>query len=413
MAAQEAQGLANRAGVQDAVHWIDAHVARLGQEDASIADAAGRVLCQDVLAGLDLPPFDRAAVAGIAVRADETVGASAYNPLLFRLAPGAGDAGDLPPGGAVRLDAGDRLPRGADAIVPLDHVGSDEAGACAVIEPVIAGNEVERVGSQGARGSTLVRAWRRLSPADIGVLAAAGHARVGVVRRPRVRCVTHGDTIEAGSLQLSAAAVGGTSAPMLRALVERDGGILVEGRRFESDREPLLDALEAPGADIVLLVGGAGRGSDGRAPMVLSEAGELAIDGVALRPGAATRIGRTRAGVPVFLLPGAPAACLWAYEFFAGRAIRRLGGRSPALPFPSRRMTASRKIVSEIGMTEVVPVRCTNQDGAEPMVSFAGAGLRAVTEADGFVVVPEGSEGYQTGSTLTVHLYDEQARAQS
>jgi molybdopterin molybdotransferase len=413
MAAREAQGLANRAGVQDAVHWIDVHVAPLGREDACIADAAGRVLCEDVPAELDLPPFDRAAVDGLAVRADETVGAGAYNPLLFRLAPGAGDAGDLPPGSAVRLDAGDRLPRGADAIVPLDHVGSDETGAFAVIEPVIAGNEVERAGSQGARGSTLVRAWRRLDPAEIGVLAAAGRARIGVVRRPRVRCVTRGDTIEAGSLQPPAAAVGGTDAPMLRGLVERDGGSLAEGRRFECDREPLLDALEAPGADIVLLVGSAGRGFDGRTAAVLAEAGELAIDGVALRPGAATRIGRTRLGVPVFLLPGAPVACLWAYEFFAGRAIRRLGGRSPAFPFPSRQMTATRKVVSEIGMTEVVPVRRTNEDGVEPMASFAAAGLRAVTEADGFVVVPEGSEGYQKGSILTVYLYDGQVRAQS
>ena len=397
MAAQEAHGLANRAGVQDAVHWIDAHVVPLGREDASVADAAGRVLCEDVPAELDLPPFDRAAVDGLAVRAYETVGASTYNPLLFRLAPAAGDAGDLPPGSAVRLDAGDRLPRGADAIVPLDHVGSDETGACAVIEPVIAGNEVERAGSHGARGSTLVRAWRRLGPAEIGVLAAAGCARIGVVRRPRVRCVMPGDT----------------NAPMLRALVERDGGILAEGRRVERDREPLLDALEAPGADIVLLVGGADRGFDGRAAAVLAEAGELAVDGVALRPGAETRIGRNRTGVPVFLLPGAPAACLWAYEFFTGRAIRRLGGGSPAFPFPSRQMTATRKIVSEIGMTEVVPVRCTNEDGAEPMASFAAAGLRALTEADGFVVVPEESEGYRRGSTLTVYLYDEQARAQS
>jgi molybdopterin molybdotransferase len=117
--------------------------------------------------------------------------------------------------------------------------------------------------------------------------------------------------------------------------------------------------------------------------------------------------------VPVFLLAGAPVACLWAYEFFAGRALRRLGGRSPAFPFPSRRMTATRKIVSEIGMTEVVPVRCTNEDGVEPMASFATAGLRAVTETDGFVVVPEGSEGYQKGSILTVYLYDGQVRAQS
>jgi molybdopterin molybdotransferase len=412
MAAERPQGWTNRAGVQDAAAWIDAHVAPLGREDACVAEAAGRVLCEDVLAELDLPPFDRAAVDGIAVRADETVGASTYNPILFRLAPLAGDAGDLPPGGAVRLNAGDRLSRGADAVVPLDHVGSDAAGACAVVEPVIAGSEVERAGSQGTRGSVLVRAQRRLGPADIGVLAAAGRARVGVVRRPRVRCVTYGDATGAGSLQ-PPATVGESNALMLRALVERDGGVLAEGRRVVREREALFDALEAPGADIVLPVGSAGRGFDARAEAALAEAGELAVDGVALRPGETIRIGRTRRGVPVFLLPGAPAACLWAYEFFAGRAIRRLGGRDPALPFPSRKMTASRKIVSEIGMTEVVPVRCVGENRAEAVASFAAAGLRAVTEAHGFVVVPEGSEGYQRGSILTVYLYDEQARAQS
>jgi molybdopterin biosynthesis enzyme len=76
-------------------------------------------------------------------------------------------------------------------------------------------------------------------------------------------------------------------------------------------------------------------------------------------------------------------------------------------------MTATRKIVSEIGTTEVVPVRCASVGGVEPMASFAEAGLRAVTQADGFVVVPEGSEGYQRGATVTVYLYDERDRAQS
>jgi molybdopterin molybdotransferase len=410
-AADGLQSLARRVRVEDAVAWIDAHVAPLGAEDVLLADAAGRVVFQDVLAEFDLPPFARAAVDGMAVRADETVGASAYNPLRFRLAPDAGGPGDLPAGSAVRLSAGDRLPRGADAVVPLGHVEPDEGGACAIIEPVVAGSEVERAGSQGARGSNLIRAGRRLGPGDIGLLASAGRARVGVVRRPRVRCVLSGDAIEAGT-PLPPGAACDANAPMLRALIERDGGV-VEQRRVERSHETLRAALESPAADIVLFVGSAGGGSDDHAAAALAEAGELAIDGVALHPGAATGIGRTTAGAPLFLLPATPAACFWAYAFFAGRAIRRLGGRSPAFSFASRTMTATRKIVSEIGMTEVVPVRCVNAGGAEPLPSFAAAGLRAITEADGFVVVPEGSEGYQRGTMVTVYLYDEQARAQS
>jgi molybdopterin molybdotransferase len=407
MAADGSQGSASRARVEDAVAWIDAHVARLGPEDVLVEDAAGRVLCEDVRTEDDLPPFDRAAVDGIAVRADETVGASTYNPLLFRLAPGAGAAGVLPADSAMRLNAGDRLPPGADAIVPLDHVGTDEGGACAIVEPVVAGNEVERAGSQGARGSTLLRAWRRLGPGDIGALASSGRASVAVVRRPRVRCVLGAEATEIATPPLPGAARD-ANGPMLRALIERDGGVPVE-----RTSETLRAALGLPGADIVLFVGTAGRGSGGHAAAALAEAGELAIDGVALRPGETTGIGRTTAGAPVLLLPDRPAACYWAYELFAGRAIRRLGGRNPAFPFPSRRMTATRKIVSEIGMTEVAPVRCVNEGGVEPMASFASAGLRAIAEADGFVVVPEGSEGYHRGAMVTVYLYDGQARAQS
>jgi molybdopterin molybdotransferase len=410
MAVDGSQGSANRARVEDAVAWIDALAAPLGREDVSVEDAAGRVLCEDVLAAADVPPFDRAAVDGIAVRADETVGASTYNPLTFRLAAAADVAADLPAGAAMRLGAGDRLPRGTDAVVPLDQVGPDEGGACAIVEPVAAGNEVERAGSQGARGTTLLSVGRRLQPGDIGLLASAARTRVGVVRRPRVHCVLSGEARDAGTT-LPPGAVCDANAPMLRALIERDGGVAVQ-HRVERRLETLRSALDSP-ADIVLFIGGAGGVSNDLAAAVLAEAGTLAIDGVALRPGAATGIGRTAACVPVLLLPGTPVACLWAYEFFAGRAIRSLGGRSPAWPFASRTATATRKIVSEIGMAEVVPVRQVNGDGAEPLPSFAAAGLRAVTEADGFVVVPEGSEGYQRGTTVNVYLYDEQARAQS
>jgi molybdopterin molybdotransferase len=397
MAEDGARGSSRRARVTDAAAWIDAHTPALGREDVRLEEAAGRVLGEDVAAEVSLPPFDVAAADGFAVRADETVGASTYNPLLLRLVADAAVGELLPAGSAVRVDAGERLPGGADAVVPLDLVEPAEAGACTVIEPVAAGNEVERAGSQWARGSTLARAGRRLGAGDIGVLAAAGRARVGVVRRPRLRCL------------LAPGAVHDADGPMLRALIARDGAALVELRGVERTREALRGALALPGADIVLLAGGTGRGRNDHAKAALAEAGELVIDGVALRPGETAGLGRTRAGAPVVLLPGTPFACLWAYEMLAGRAIRRLGGRSPALPYPARTMTAARKIVSEIGMAEVVPVRCAGEGEVEPMASFASAGLRAVTEAGGFVVVAEGSEGYQRGAMVTVYLYDDRA----
>src|ERR1700736_4366724 len=128
----------------------------------------------------------------------------------------------------------------------------------------------------------------------------------------------------------------------------------------------LSGALVEAGVDIVLVIGGTGPGSDDHSAAALAGAGELAIHGVTLRPGETTGLGRTGSGVPVVLLPGAPAACLWSYELFAGRAILRLGGRDPELPYRSRDMITARKIVSATGMTEICPVRCGTRDTVAP-----------------------------------------------
>jgi molybdopterin molybdotransferase len=157
---------------------------------------------------------------------------------------------------------------------------------------------------------------------------------------------------------------------------------------------------------MILLIGGTGRGIDDHSAAALAEAGELAIHGIVLRPGETTGLGRTFGGVPVVLLPGAPVACLWSYELFAGRAIRRLGGRGPELPYRSREMITARKIVSPIGMTEICPVRCGAGDSVEPVPSFAETGLMAAVGADGFVIVPEGIEGHPQGGRVTVYLYE-------
>jgi molybdopterin molybdotransferase len=243
------------------------------------------------------------------------------------------------------------------------------------------------------------------------LLSAAGLAQVSVVRRPRVSCLLAGRNLVETGRPLPPGAIHDANGPLLRALIVRDGGIAIEQRRVERDPLVLRAAMVAPGADIILVAGGTGPGVDDYAAAALSDAGEVAVHGVALRPGETAGLGRAGSGVPVFLLPGSPAACLWAYEFFAGRAIRRLGGRNPELPFARREMTAAGKIASEIGMTEVRPVRCLTDGTVEPVASFREAGLSAATGADGFVIVPEGSEGYRQGARVPVYLYDAQSHA--
>jgi molybdopterin molybdotransferase len=399
-AARQLGSASGRAHLHDVAAWIDAWAAPVGPEEISLAEAVGRILARDATAAMDLPPFGRAAADGLALMADETVGAGAYNPLPFRLVPAS--AG-VRAGHAVAVECGDPLPVGADAVVRLEHAIPDAPGTVAIIAPVVAGDEVERAGSQAVRGGVLVGGGRPLGPAEVGLLASAGMQRMSVVGRPRVRCLLAGGVSEAGD-QPAPGAIHDANGPLLAALIARDGAMVVECRRVERDRTVLSDALGAPGADVVLVAGGTGSGAGDVAAAALTEAGELAVHGVALRPGETAGAGHA-AGAAVFLLPGTPAACLWAYELLAGRAIRRLAGGSAELPFATRKMLLSRKIVSEIGMTEVCPVRCTKDGEAEPLAPFLEAGLVAAAQGDGIVIVPAASEGYPQGAPVTIHLY--------
>ena len=291
------------------------------------------------------------------------------------------------------------MPAGTDAVVPLQLAEPDDQACIEVIEAVAAGDNVEQQGAIATIGATLVPARKRLAARHIGLLTLAGLSRVSVVRHPRVRILITKPT-KAGAWEDS-------NGLMIRVAVERDGGVIGECLAVERHRVTIRAALVETEADIVLVIGGTGPGGDDHSAAALADAGELAIHGVALRPGETAGLGRTVSGVPVVLLPGAPASCLWAYELFAGAAIRRLGGRNTELPYRSREMITARKIVSSLGMTEICPVRCGSGDTVEPLPSFSETGLMAAVSADGFVIVPQGSEGYPQGARVTVYLYEE------
>lgn len=343
--------------------------------------ASGRVLATAVRAAAPVPPADCAALDGYAVHAEATLGAGVYNPVTLA---------------GIAIEAGEALPAGTDAVVPLHQAEPDGPHRIVVVEPVAAAAGVDREGAWAAAGALIGAAGTQLGARHIGLLACAGAAGLQVVRRPRVRLAI------AGSARAAGAADG--NRPMLRALIARDGGIVAEA--------PLPGAFEAD-ADLVLVAGGTGEGREDRAAALLAAAGSLDIHGVALVPGETAGFGRAAGEIPVLLLPGGPAACLWNYELFAGRAIRRLGGRCPALPYRRQTATTARKIASAVGTTEIRPVRRLADGRIEPVASFAEAGLRAAVESDGFIILPEASEGHPAGAQIVAYLYDrEQIRAE-
>lgn len=400
------RGFARRTTVADALSWVDQEVSRVSEQRTSLSEAAGRVLARDVVSDVDVPRFVRSMMDGFAVRAADTMGASSYNPIPLEVIgsarPGEAFQGAVSSGAAVRIMTGAPLPEGADAVLPVEVVEVDQGRILAQGE-VSPEKHVGRIGEDIQAGATVLSEGRVLRPQDLGVLASIGMGEAPLVGRPRVRIVVTGDELLPTGARPEGCRIVDSNGPMLAALVQRDGGIPVRPGIVPDRPEAVLAAMRAE-ADLVLVSGGSSVGPEDHAPMLVRDHGRLPIHGVAMRPSSPAGMGVLDDRL-VFLLPGNPVSCLCAYDFFAGRAIRALGGRSTDWPY--RRITAplARKIVSTVGRLDYMRVRLV--DGRVDPVAIGGASaLSSTTRADGFVLVPPDSEGFPPGTEVEVFLYD-------
>jgi molybdopterin molybdotransferase len=295
------------------------------------------------------------------------------------------------------------MPMGADAVLQVEATEEQE-GYVYLTEPVSPGRNVGRRGEDIEPGKSILASGRKLRPQDLGLLASIGVAKIPVVRRPRVDILVTGDELlPAGSRPEGHRSVDSNSV-MLAALVERDGGLPHVAPIIPDRREAVREAIRLSAADVLLVSGGSSVGQEDHAPSVLRELGELPVHGIALRPASPTGIGFLE-GRPVFLLPGNPVSCLCAYDLFAGRAIRRMGGRGVELPYRQIQLPLTAKVASAVGRVDYVRVRIHN-GGAEPLAIRGASLLSTTTMADGFLLVPRDSEGYPPGEQATVYLYD-------
>jgi molybdopterin molybdotransferase len=405
------RGFASRMDVDEVCRLVRDLARPLEAESVGLADAAGRVLAGEVIASISVPGFPRSAMDGYAVRGEETFGASDYTPLTLRLIgeamPGRPFSGVLQNGEAVRIMTGAPLPQGADAVVMAEVAREvEEPGGCkvAVTDAVPPGRHVGRIGEDIEPGQRLLSVGRVLRPQDVGSLASMGLATVPVIRRPTVRLVVTGDELLPPGSVPTATHIVDSNSLMLEALVRRDGGIPLRAPIVPDRRASVEAAILDPAGDLVLVSGGSSVGAEDHAPMIVADHGELLVHGVAMRPASPTGMGRLD-GRLLFLLPGNPVSCLCAYDFFAGPAIRLLGGRSPGWPHRQLHALLVRKIASAVGRVDYVRVRLTDA-GVEPLAVSGASVLSSTIRADGFVIVGRDSEGHAPGEDVLVYLYD-------
>ncbi len=386
----------------------------LGAESVEVHQALGRVLAEDVVASVDVPSFDRSNLDGFAVRADDTHGAREEGPRILKLltevvATGRAPQGEVTTSTAASIATGGMLPRGADAIVPVEmsEVSDDEVS---IIKPVTAGFGVTFAGTDIGCGETVLRRGERLTSRETGVLSAIGCTRVRVWRRPIVAIISTGDEIIAPGEPMRPGMVYDSNAQILADAVMELGGeplrlgiVLDDHDRL---RAALRDAIER--ADVVLLSGGTSKGAGDLSYRVVAELDSPGIvtHGVALKPGKPICLAAHH-GKPVVILPGFPTSAIFTFHEFVAPVIRALAGRS-AEKSPAIMARLAVKINSEIGRTEYVLVGLVEDALAHEMVAYPmGKGSGSVTafsRADGFMTIGRHQEIVDAGAVVSVRL---------
>lgn len=394
-----------------------------GGESVALGAALGRVLGENVIAEVDVPGFDRSNVDGFAVLAADTFGATEESLRYVKrigeaLTPGAVPTSAIAAGEATIIATGAMLPRGADAVVMVEHTeiadaesdaesAEDNARSVEISRAVAPGDNVSFAGTDIARGETVLRAGQLLTSREIGVLAAIGVAQVQVWRRPRVAILSTGDEIVSPGSPLPLGSIYDSNAAIVGAAVTESGGEPIQLGVVPDDERKLADALDrALQYDVVLLSGGTSKGAGDLSYRIASRLGNPGIvaHGVALKPGKPICLAVSN-GKPVVILPGFPTSAIFTFHEFVAPVIRALSG----LP-PERKQTVAARLPmrvnSERGRTEYLLVSLIQGDGmpsAYPMGKGSGS-VTTFSGADGFIAIDQHTEIVDAGTEVQVQL---------
>lgn len=390
------------------------HPKPLGTETVTLDALLGRVLAQTIAAPVDAPPFDRSVVDGFAVSAADVAGATDIQPVRLILNNETIACGTEPrlavsAGRATPIATGGPIPRGADAVVMIEHTSYDAALGLAVSRPVAPGQNIAFAGSDIARGETLLRAGTLIGSREIGMLAAVGAGAACVWRKPRVAVISTGDELVAPGVALRPAAIYDSNGPIVAAALEENGCVAIRLGAIPDDAEKLEAAIRQAHAscDAVILSGGTSKGAGDLTYRIVGALGAPGIvaHGVALKPGKPLCLAVCD-GKPVVVLPGFPTSAMFTFHDIVAPVLRILAGLAER---PEVRVEAAvpARVPSDLGRTEFVMVSLANgRDGriAYPIGKGSGS-VTAFSQADGFLTIDALSEALPAGTSAEVTLF--------
>ncbi|MCX8182356.1 MAG: molybdopterin molybdotransferase MoeA [Candidatus Methanomethyliaceae archaeon] len=385
----------------------------LGSEAILSKEAHGRVLEYDVISKIDVPPYDRSAVDGFAVRAHETFSASPSNPAFFRLKgtiEAGSSAGEISEGECYEVFTGAPMPKGADAVVMLEDC-EIEGEYVKVKRAVPKFANVSIRGEDIKAGEVVIRRGELLRPWHIGVLASIGEERVVVRRRPKVAIFSTGEElIDFENAKNISNKILDSTRPMIAGALKEIGCEVVDRGIVPDDFDRISDELIdlSKIADMIITIGGTSMGGKDLVPEVISTKFFVVFHGLAVKPGKPTGFGIVN-DVPVVMLPGYPVSAYIGFENIVMPVLYTWTGKAP----PKRekvRAIMARRVASTPGIRHFLRVMLVKREEklfAEP-IAITGSGLlSSITKADGLVIITEDLEGLEEGSEVEVELLRE------
>jgi len=372
----------------------------------TLDQAAGRVAAADVVSGIDVPPFARAAMDGYALVAADTVGASreaaAHLRVVDRVYSGHMPRASIAPGLCAEIATGAPIPDGADAVVMVEDTASLGDDLVGVLGPVAAGQHIGRRGADIAAGTVVVASGDVLTPGRVGALAAIGCRDVEVYERPRVAILSTGNEIVEPGQPLAPGQIYNVNRFTLAAVIGAHGG-LPEPRRVVRDTiEALLAALdECRDRDLLVFSGGSSVGERDLMLDLVAARGEMIFHGISIKPGKPTAFALID-GTPLFGMPGNPTSCLSNTYLLLVPYLRAIARLPPFQP-RTVRVPLGRRIESPAGRHQIYTVRVA--DGvAHP--AFKGSGeITSLSNADGYIEIPTGEGVVESGALVDVTLF--------
>jgi molybdenum cofactor synthesis domain-containing protein len=386
----------------------------LGEEETVLLEAYNRVLNEDVVSTLDIPPFNRSTVDGYAVKAEDTFGAEENQPVNLKVS-GAVNVGEQPKvvvtkSEAVEIVTGAPIPDGADAVVMVEDT-ERESDELRVFSAVTVNENVMKKGSDIKNGWTVLKRGQVLGSSEIGVLAALGLTKVKVLKIPIIAVLSTGGEVAEPGKALPEGKIYDINAFSISTAVIESGAKPVYFGVVPDDKAALSKAMQTAlaSSDMVITSGGVSVGPRDYTPQIVDSLGKpgIVVYGIAVKPGKPTTVGFV-GDKPVFSLPGHPTSALLIFYLLARPLIQRLAGR-PVVAMKMVRAFAGSRMFSAKGRRTFVMVKLEFDKDyrllAEPVETGASGAITTLANADGFVEIPENEQFIDVDEEVAVVLF--------